>query len=61
MDENSIKKLTYISLLILTFFSGFILGQLLINKYNKYDVNNDGIVNSQDYVEIRKYIMSKEK
>jgi hypothetical protein len=29
--------------------------------FNKYDVNNDGKVNAQDYVEIKNYIMEKEK
>jgi len=28
-------------------------------KDNKYDVNNDGKVNAQDYVEIKNYIMEK--
>lgn len=55
---NKEKKLIfYVSL---TFFLigtlyGFIIKSITINKY---DVNNDGIVDSKDYVEIKKYIMN---
>lgn len=55
---NKEKKLIfYVSL---TFFLigtlyGFIIKSIAINKY---DVNNDGIVDSKDYVEIKKYIMN---
>ena len=30
-------------------------------KINRYDVNEDGTVNAKDYIEIKKYIMNKEK
>ena len=55
---NKEKELIfYVSL---TFFLigalyGFIIKSITINKY---DVNNDGIVDSKDYVEIKKYIMN---
>jgi len=29
------------------------------NKYHQYDVNKDGVVNAQDYVTIKDYIMNK--
>lgn len=31
----------------------------IIPDYPQYDVNQDGIVNAQDYVEIKNYIMNK--
>jgi hypothetical protein len=34
--------------------------QDLVIKVNQYDVNRDGIVNSQDYVLIKNYIMKGE-
>lgn len=30
-----------------------------VPDYHRYDVNEDGIVNAQDYVEIKNYIMGK--
>ena len=34
---------------------------LKIENTHRYDVNKDGTVNAKDYIEIKKYIMNKEK
>lgn len=46
--------ITVISILLFIIIYG-------INRlmYHKYDVNQDGKVNAQDYVEIKNYIMEK--
>ncbi len=36
---------------------GFI--NVLNNRFSRYDVNQDGIVNAQDYVAVKNYIMGK--
>lgn len=47
-------------LLILVFLLGFLIGTWFEETFsNKYDVNQDGEINSQDYVVIKNYIMSK--
>lgn len=43
------------SLIILGFIN------VLNNRFSRYDVNQDGIVNTQDYVAVKNYIMGKEK
>lgn len=57
MDKEN-KLIFYVSL---TFFLigalyGFIIKSITINKY---DVNNDGIVNAEDYVTLKNYILSQ--
>lgn len=45
-------------LAILFLFIGWVIGvNDCKNFYSNYDVNKDGIINSQDYVLIKKYIM----
>jgi hypothetical protein len=55
MKTTTIFVIYIISMLIL--FIYFWINPIC--KYRKYDVNNDGKVNSQDYVEIKNYIMEK--
>ena len=35
------------------------IAEMIIPDYHQYDVNRDGIVNAQDYIEIKNYIMDK--
>lgn len=35
------------------------IAKMIIPDYHQYDANRDGIVNAQDYVEIKNYIMDK--
>lgn len=53
MKNKILKLLQYLIILCL----GVLIG---LNLYNPLDVNRDGIVNAQDYITIKNYIMNKE-
>lgn len=58
MKKENKDTFIYFLMIILSFLLGKISGfNICKNYYNNYDVNKDGIVNSQDYVLIKKYIM----
>lgn len=53
--ENNIEKIIIFILILICISIGFVIG----NHYNPMDANKDGIVNSQDYVTIKNYIMKE--
>lgn len=61
-DKNDLVPIFgIISIIFITVF--YIFGSLYIikqNTYNQYDVNRDGKVNSQDLLELRKYLINEE-
>lgn len=50
------EKVELILLCITCFLLGFILS-IDVNKYNNYDVNQDGQVNSKDLLSVQKYLL----
>lgn len=56
IDFKYIYNFTII--LVMTIIMAYVIDSIVEDiTYNKYDVNQDGKINAQDYVEIKNYIM----
>ena len=57
--DNKLTKICLVIATICLIITTCCLAVMTIKKFNSYDVNNDGEVNSIDYVLIKNYIMNR--